>query len=286
MSTKKPHPGRCSGCLQHRDLFESHLLPAHVYRRAQRASGEIPVTIEAGRAVQVSNQLKAYLLCADCEDVLRRGGENYIVNVMYRPDGDCPLYDMVGYTSHTQTPFETRESRPGPGGQTRARPAFQAGVGSLYRVKVTHLALGVLWRFSVAQHPRAPSFRMEPERQEQIRQFLFDGEALPRDVHLRFDVLDLPRKADGQHELLDANLHNQTLTPWWETIKPTWREARLLYFGFLFRLFVGRAPEKLVRGALTGRAPWHIYFVPPWDHLELPVGLGVLSEEKGRLARS
>lgn len=283
MSTKFHHPGRCAGCHRERDLHYSHVLPKMIYRRSRKAARVAPVTISGGTAVQVDKEIRQHLLCADCEFVLKTRGEDPASAVMYQPNGDCPLYKLLGFSSKTTSPFESRESRPGPGGRTVVRPAYRAGARKLDRKGLIQFALGVFWRFSVSDHRDARfEFRAYDEH---VRRFIFEDAPLAPDVHLRLDVLDLPRKGATSDELLNSNLHCQTFMPRWEVVEPTWGEARWLCYGFVFRLFLGAAPRKLVRGALTGRPPYFLRFVPSWDHLERAAEMVHKSERKGRLAR-
>lgn len=63
------HMGKCALCGEHTVLKDSHLIPKWAYRRLQKTDeGRTdPIRIEGGSAVQTSDQVTMYLLCAACE---------------------------------------------------------------------------------------------------------------------------------------------------------------------------------------------------------------------------
>lgn len=104
MPDKKPRPGLCAGCRQQRDLHFSHILPKLVYRRARKTGGGTPVTMRDGAAVQIDDELRQHLLCHDCESILASRGERPAGMLLYRADGDCPLYKLLGFKSFPTNP--------------------------------------------------------------------------------------------------------------------------------------------------------------------------------------
>ncbi len=90
--------GQCKLCLQLRDLQNSHLMPAALYRKSRNpgASNPNPMQVTERRSVQTSRQLRNYVLCRDCEQLFSRRGENYVMTQVF--DGNSnrfPLLDML-----------------------------------------------------------------------------------------------------------------------------------------------------------------------------------------------
>jgi hypothetical protein len=255
-----------------------------LYRRL-RGGGRRQVLVRDGSAAVSDREMRDYLLCEDCEGILSRRGEQYVGTILYKSDGDCPLFKIAGHTSRTESPFATRVARDGPGGTTPSQPAVRAGARRLNRDALVHFALGVIWRFSVSHHPAAEGFSVGATLDEQLRRYLFLGEAIPLRPLVQLEVLDLPRVGRGNDPLLKVPFHSQVMTPRWARREPDWSEIRWLCQGFVFRVFVGRAPSDLTKGALNRKPPWFFRFVPPWDHLELPAMELMDSEMRGKLAR-
>jgi hypothetical protein len=70
--------GICKLCLLPKDLRESHFIPRAMYKyiRAPSLKNPNPIVASRKRSVPTSKQIQDYLLCADCEDLFNKGGEN------------------------------------------------------------------------------------------------------------------------------------------------------------------------------------------------------------------
>ena len=130
--------GQCKLCLQLRDLQNSHLMPAALYKKSrnQASSNPNPMQVTARRSVQTSRQLRNYVLCRDCEQLFSKQGENYVMTQVF--DGSkFPLLD----TLRASTP----SWRPGPG-FTGYDMTSLPGVD---REQLGYFAASVFWRASV-----------------------------------------------------------------------------------------------------------------------------------------
>jgi hypothetical protein len=94
-----PH-GICKLCLDHKELQDSHLIPAAVFK-SLRVEAKEPISVTAEKVLQTSRQFKAHLLCRDCEGRLSRGGENWVLAHMARqfPHREFSLFDLLTETA-------------------------------------------------------------------------------------------------------------------------------------------------------------------------------------------
>lgn len=127
--------GKCPLCLQTKDIVSSHLIPRAIYDYL-RSEGSEPVRITSTNAVQTSRQIQYPLLCLDCEGLLNREGENWLLPLLAGMDGTFPLYDML---SSSPPNVELGEARLYAAAQN---PAIEAE-------KLAHFAIGVFWKASV-----------------------------------------------------------------------------------------------------------------------------------------
>lgn len=94
--------GKCKLCGEHRELQESHLLPAAVYKmcRSDKAEGPDPIgirndpQIQAFRVFQTSRQITGYVLCFDCEQLLNANGEDWVLPQLSTLQG-FPFYEKL-----------------------------------------------------------------------------------------------------------------------------------------------------------------------------------------------
>jgi len=90
--------GRCGLCLQQKELQNSHLLPAALYRQFRDPSAwsnPNPVLVTNLRAFTSSQQLSSPFLCADCESRFSVNGENYVVIQCANRDGSFNLRELL-----------------------------------------------------------------------------------------------------------------------------------------------------------------------------------------------
>lgn len=177
-------PRLCKLCLKARELQQSHLIPAAVFK-SLRSDGEDATSITAKKIVQTSRQFQAHLLCGDCEDCLNKGGETYVLRLMARqiPESEFPLYDLLIDEMICDTDGDCRVY------DTRAVPGIDTG-------KLAHFALGMLWKTTACDWVGVDGYirrlSLGPY-EEPIRRFLL-GEA-PFPKHCFVNVFVWPDKS-------------------------------------------------------------------------------------------
>ena len=186
--------GTCALCLKTRDLRDSHLLPAGVYRvlSAGAPPGQrAPVIVDKDKtAVLSSAQARAHLLCSDCEGRLNAGGEDWVLKNCWRSPTRFPLHATL--TNATPL-FNDKGARVYPGRQV---PGVDID-------KLIYFGLSIFWRVSVCdpnfgrikKHPRL-SFGPYKDR---LRLYLLGTTGMPHGVVLLVtistDLDELPNKA-------------------------------------------------------------------------------------------
>lgn len=86
--------GTCKLCHQTKDLRDSDFIPAAMYKyiRATSLKNPNPVVVGPGRTIRTSEQVRDYLLCAECEDRFNKNGEQEVLKWACKRDR-FPLED-------------------------------------------------------------------------------------------------------------------------------------------------------------------------------------------------
>lgn len=90
--------GTCGLCLQKKELQNSHLLPAALYKQLREpsvGSDPNPVIVTRSRALTSSKQVSSPFLCADCELRFSVNGENYVVTQCAKRNGSFKLRELL-----------------------------------------------------------------------------------------------------------------------------------------------------------------------------------------------
>jgi len=79
--------GRCGLCRGVRELRDSHLLPASVYKlsRSENRKNPHPVVTTRNGVLISARQVSDHFLCVECEDRFSKNGERYVVGQCSRP---------------------------------------------------------------------------------------------------------------------------------------------------------------------------------------------------------
>ncbi len=168
--------GECKLCLQERMLCDSHLAPAGLYRFC-KAKELGPVRMTAAEISEANEEVTAYLLCEQCEALLNRDGENWLLPKLATIDKTFPFYDIL-----TEVPPDTSED--GTEAYTCSR---NPKVG--FR-KLTNFVVGVFWKSSVhswGQSKLGPLIELGKYR-ELFRQFLLHKGGFPERAALVIGV--------------------------------------------------------------------------------------------------
>jgi len=165
--------GICKLCLLAKDLQDSHLIPAAMYKYIRSPSKRNPNPVVVGRKVTAttSKQVTDYLLCAECEDLFNKNGENGTLKWVWNGKR-FPLGDRLA-VAHQHYTFSN----------------FLAFSGSAMGVNTDELgyfALSVIWRATV--HQWDTSFGGKTRLlslgavEGPVRQYLHGDAAFPVDV--------------------------------------------------------------------------------------------------------
>lgn len=169
--------GSCKMCLETKVLERSHLMPAALYDYC-RKDGSSPVRVGDGLVYFTDRQTQDYLLCKCCEDVLNKGGEQWVNSKLASIDPrHFPLHDLI----------------------VKGPAAFVDENSGLYYAaenpeidveKLTHFAIGIFWKASVHAwkgSTMAPKIDLG-SYSEALRKWLMKEGNLPWDMSLHFTV--------------------------------------------------------------------------------------------------
>jgi hypothetical protein len=203
-------------CTLEKDLQSSHLMPAALYDYCRPPGGN-PVAFNSRLVIESSRQMQHPLLCRECEDILNKGGEGWILPLFARLNGPFPFHDLL----------------------TKMPPAVVDGNAKLYATaknpeidtaKLTHFAMGIFWKAAV--HPWSGS-ETDPlidlgGYAEPIRKYLRREGPFPAEMLLMIGVLPTPVK----HIAFNAPYQGSS---------QKWLNFLFYVLGVEFTLLVGKA---------------------------------------------
>src|ERR1700688_2278345 len=134
----------CKLCLKEKSLQKSHLIPAAAYQGLLESPNTNPVltsfnsNTQEHRMVETSQQIQEYLLCWDCEQLLREKGEDWILAHVARNGLASPLFDVL-------TPHKPLLAG-GPGDDLDIYAT--TGIPEFEKDKIIHFALGVFFKMA------------------------------------------------------------------------------------------------------------------------------------------
>lgn len=168
--------GKCSLCLSEQvDLQDSHYLPKGIYKalRHNSKSNPNPYLITEKVAVQSSSQLRAYLLCSNCEHNLNVNGENWVLrNCLIRAD-ESLLIEKI-----TKLPPDHEEES--------SSIYFSSNYPEIIDIRaLTYFAISIFWRGSIYpwNDDRTIPVKLGPYG-EAFRQYLMLEKSFPANAAL------------------------------------------------------------------------------------------------------
>jgi hypothetical protein len=217
------HNGKCKLCLQHKRLAQSHLMPRALYDMCS-LPGIDPILITSEVVMPVSRHTKDYVLCFDCEQLLNRNGENWMIPRLLTIQKSFPFYDAL--SNRTPDIYDPEMAVYA----TAYIPQIDVNC-------VLHFGMGLFWKASVHSWKggeRDPSINLGPYS-EKVRTFLLGDTTFPTNIKL---FVTVSRPADAV----------MGFTPPYEgTRESTWRNFLCYVPGIEFGIAVG----KLIPRALT-----------------------------------
>jgi len=130
--------GICKLCLQQGKLQKSHFIPSAFYKYILSPSEGNPNPVLVGPRVTAttSRQVRDYLLCAECEDLFNKNGEQAIVKWVWNGK-DFPLGNRLA-VAHQHFTFSKAL-------------VFSGRAIGIDVEKISYFALSVIWRAAVHQ---------------------------------------------------------------------------------------------------------------------------------------
>lgn len=169
--------GKCNLCLRDPiDLEDSHFLSAGIYRilRDDGDKNPNPWQITGRGAVQTSRQMKAHLLCRDCEQRFSTQGENWVLRNCLKKDRSFPLATLL----RSRTPDLSSDT-------TTTRVYYASAIPEINVAALSYFAASIFWRGSI--HPwnddGSVPVNLGPF-QEAFRQYLMGVHPFPKDAVL------------------------------------------------------------------------------------------------------
>jgi len=186
--------GSCKLCKREsQQLCDSHYLPKKVYgvMRAPQLKSPHPVALGENGVRQLSDQLRDYVFCKDCERCLNENGERWVLaNIPQDYGAPFPLRTAL----ETLTPvFVNKE----------IDLYNVAGVSAFETHKLVYFAMSMFWRGAIHewQTPRgskAPRIEL-CAYEEPIRRFLLGEQGLPLQVILTVGIWHAKKVLQAAH---------------------------------------------------------------------------------------
>ncbi len=181
-----PIIGECRLCRENAELRDSHFIPQAAYKRV-RGDGKNPhpLVVQADKASQTSDQIRAHLLCCKCEQRLATNGENMFFRYCYQGFQKFRLLEIL----QARNPLLDND-----------RWAAYALSESEHRAieQIGYLGVSVLWKSAAhAWGDRdhiVPSISLGSPYEEQIRQFLLGTGPFPEFAALVLEVSDFSNR--------------------------------------------------------------------------------------------
>lgn len=230
-------PQCCPMCLLMKQVVHSHLIPESLYLHVTDGISS-PIPIGDGVVMPTDRQIKSYLLCSDCEDVLNKGGETWVCPKLAWVDRRFPLYDLLksagGYVVDTD----------------KEGLFYAANNPAIDVEKITHFAMGIFWKAAVHSWKAgngAPMIDLAGY-EEEIRLWLRREGAFPRNVTFRFCV--------SPPERAQLTIGQPVEVPV-QKLGRTWRCYQLHLVGAMFSINVGETISLEERMMCFYREPRH-----------------------------
>jgi len=244
----------CPLCLLPKQIVRSHLTPQALYRDMRVKDGGVPdpvVVSDGTRAHQTSLQITRDLLCSDCEGVLSRDGENYVLRECQREDS-FPLQERLRQAPRVVS------------GNTAFFPARE--IPGIDVDALTHFAVGVVWKAAVCtwQLGQSKPIRVDlpPNLLHRARYYLRAGAPLPAEMLVSLSV---PGETDAPAFFTPPKTY---------ALRPFQRIAFYVP-GLEFQITIGRREElaQLRESSLSGSQEGWVRVASAW---ELPSVRGML----------
>jgi hypothetical protein len=186
-----------------------------------------------GELKQVSAQYTAHLLCANCEDLLNKHGEKWVLaNIPQNYDRPFPLQDAINLLTPV---FKGRD----------LVLCDVRGVSAFNIKQLVYFGISIFWRGGVHQWRTTTGLVLQQVNlggaEEPIRKFLLGESSLPDDIVLTVDVWPYKNALQAAYPALAA--HSEECQRYWFYVP-----------GLIFSLYMGEniPTDVRLRNAVKG----------------------------------
>lgn len=184
--------------------------------------------------------MKAYLLCADCEDRFNKNGETWVLQHCNRPDTGFKLYDLV----------RAVQAEVG-GSKLKMYPT--ASIADIEHEKLAYFVLSVLWRGSVHSwkwgKDDQKTASLGSRYEEEFRKYLLGEGTFPMNAAVHVFLLANPELWCG------------FTVPFRQRLKDgLWRHT-FMFLGISFRCLLGNVLDDTLRNGCIYRSPRKFIFI-------------------------
>jgi hypothetical protein len=157
-------------------------MPAAMYEYCRPAEGH-HLSISSDLVIETDRQLQAHLLCSECEGLLNKGGESWILPLLSTYEGSFPFFEIL-----TKYPPDVID------GDRFAYAAVKNP--EIHPEKLLHFAMGIFWKAAVHSWSGSRTTPMIDlgEFTEPVRKYLRAEGDFPEHVALMVGVLPPPNK--------------------------------------------------------------------------------------------
>jgi hypothetical protein len=171
--------GKCKLCLRDGvDLQQSHFLPAGIYRilRDDGVENPNPWVITQTTEFQTSAQMKARLLCPDCEQRLSKNGEQWVLSHCLQRDGTFPFATVLA----SRTPVAS---------DSNSKVYHACDIPEINISAVAYFAMSIFWRGAIYPWNQDGGIPVKlGPFEESFRRYLIGDEDFPSHCSLFFTV--------------------------------------------------------------------------------------------------
>lgn len=168
----------CKMCLKDKPLIQSHLMPRALYDLCRTEDSE-PVKVTSQVIMQTSRQTKDYLLCAECDNLLSKEGETWLLPKLATYNDGFPLYDIL-----QKVPPDITDDDGSMGYAISRNPEINVNA-------ITHFVMGIFWKASAhswLKDKKEPRIELGPYG-ERVRKFLRGEADFPDNMVLNLGVV-------------------------------------------------------------------------------------------------